>query len=396
MKKKIMTLVLSFSLLAMTLAGCGSAKTQPDVSQDDVVDDITNDQTSDDNVTEDDSNDVAEEVPEVDNHEDDIRSELTNEWIPNSNEDYRPVAVMIPNDKSTLPHYSISEAGVLYQCQVEGSITRLMALFDDYENLGNRIGNVRSARTYYVYWAMEWDALFVHFGNPWYADAILESGQVADINLLNMNKGTEDSYGETTETGLPGEYYRASDRNAPQNAYISPYTIKNAIALKGYSTTHTTSYKGAHYQFADETNPVDLSTNSDAVECLTLDLSGSYPIDKTYFQYDSSTKQYLRYQYGAAHMDEATGEQLAFTNIIVQFTNWRALDEKGYLEFYFKEGLNGFYITNGYAIPITWEKSDDYAITKYYDANGNEITLNTGKTMVCIVENTDEDEVIIK
>ena len=61
----------------------------------------------------------------------------------------------------------------------------------------------------------------------------------------------------------------------------------------------------------------------------------------------------------------------------------------------FKEGMNGYYITNGYAIPITWEKEDDYALTKYYDPNGNEIVLNTGKTMICIVEDTAEDSLTI-
>ena len=83
-------------------------------------------------------------------------------------------------------------------------------------------------------------------------------------------------------------------------------------------------------------------------------------------------------------------------NIIVQFCPWRALDAKGYLEFYFKQGMSGYYITEGYAIPITWEKEDDFDITRYYDAAGNEITLNTGKTMVCIVEDSDMNGVVIK
>ena len=392
MKKKLITLILSFSLLTMSLAGCGTKEKTPLPSEDEQ----TTDSTDTEDPTVDTDTDNATDTPEVENHDNEIRSELTNEWIPDSCEDQRPIAVMIPNDKGALNQYSIREAGVVYQCMVEGKITRLMALFDDYESLGNRIGNVRSARTYYVYWAMEWDSLFIHFGNPWYADDILASGKVADINLLNLNQGTEDSYGETTTAGLKGEFYRSSDRKAPQNAYISPVSIKNAIALKGYSSTHTSSYLGAHYQFADETNPVDLSTASDAKECLTLDLTTAYPIDKTYFLYDSASNSYLRYQYGDAHVDEVTGEQLSFTNIIVQFCNWRVLDDKGYLEFYFKEGSTGYYITDGYAVPITWEKNDDYSLTKYYDMDGNEITLNTGKTMVCIIEDTYESDVVIK
>ena len=397
MRKRILSIFLVLTMIAVCMVGCGGKKTDdtkaplPDEELTDPSDTQDNQDVTDDQNTPDDPDSVVEE-----NHDNQIRSVLTNEWISDENQDLRPVAMMIPNDKGALPHYNISNAGVLYQCQVEGRITRLMALFDDYNALSNRIGNVRSARTYYVYWAMEWDALFVHFGNPWYVDAILQSGHVADINLLNLTKGTEASGGATTESGMRGMYYRASDRSAPQNAYVSPASIVNAANSKGYSLTYTDSYKGAHYQFADEKNPVDLSTSSDAKECLTLDMAGCYPIDKTYFMYDSEKKQYMRYEYGAPHVDEETGEQLAFKNIIVQFCPWRALDAKGYLEFYFKQGMSGYYITEGYAIPITWEKEDDFDITRYYDAAGNEITLNTGKTMVCIVEDSDMNGVVIK
>ena len=38
---------------------------------------------------------------------------------------------------------------------------------------------------------------------------------------------------------------------------------------------------------------------------------------------------------------------------------------------------------------MNWEKSSDYGATRYYDDAGNEIELNTGKTMVCIVEDGD-------
>ena len=34
-------------------------------------------------------------------------------------------------------------------------------------------------------------------------------------------------------------------------------------------------------------------------------------------------------------------------------------------------------------------------MTRYYDADGNEITLNQGKTWVCIVRNSNADHVII-
>ena len=35
-------------------------------------------------------------------------------------------------------------------------------------------------------------------------------------------------------------------------------------------------------------------------------------------------------------------------------------------------------------IHVTWRKTDDYETTRFYNDDGEEIVLNTGKTMVCI------------
>ena len=48
-------------------------------------------------------------------------------------------------------------------------------------------------------------------------------------------------------------------------------------------------------------------------------------------------------------------------------------------------GRSGYYITKGRAIPVTWTKKSDLDITRYYDASGNEILLNSGKTYIAIV-----------
>ena len=81
-------------------------------------------------------------------------SRLTNEWVDSALADKRPVAVMIPNEISAVPHYGISYADILYECNVEGDMTRLMGVFGDWQNL-EKIGNVRSARDYYIYWSFE-------------------------------------------------------------------------------------------------------------------------------------------------------------------------------------------------------------------------------------------------
>ena len=85
-------------------------------------------------------------------------------------------------------------------------------------------------------------------------------------------------------------------------------------------------------------------------------------------------------------MDAATGKQLSFKNIILQFTYSEVRDSQGYLAFQcIDSSRDGWYFTNGKAIHINWRKDSDYGSTRYYDDNGNEILLNTGKTMICIL-----------
>ena len=86
-------------------------------------------------------------------------------------------------------------------------------------------------------------------------------------------------------------------------------------------------------------------------------------------------------------MDAATDSQLAFKNILIQFTYYETRDAKGYLAFQcIDDTRDGWYFTKGTGIHVTLEKSADYGTTRYYDDNGNEIQLNTGKTMICIVQ----------
>ena len=82
--------------------------------------------------------------------------------------------------------------------------------------------------------------------------------------------------------------------------------------------------------------------------------------------------------------------RFTFKNILVQNTYHEELSD-GYLVFQCHDTTrDGWYFTNGKGIHVNWEKTSDYSATRYYDDNGNEIMLNTGKTMICIVEDGDQ------
>lgn len=309
-------------------------------------------------------------------HEGMVRSILTNEWIDEDAAILRPLAVMIPNESSAIPHYGLSQASILYECLIEGNMTRLMGIFEDYEEIG-KLGNIRSLRDYYAYWALEWDAILCHFGAPYYADNIL------------AEETTDDLDGNV----ITAPYYRSTDRSAPHNAYLDTSQVANALDAQGIEAEDRGLTDDYHYLFADESSPNTLEQYADAESCTTLDMSTSYPLTRCYFQYDAEDGLYYRFQYlsggtDGPHIDGANGEQLSFSNIIIQSVEYEVRDENGYLWFNTTDtsGQDAWYITAGKIIKCTWKKESTFGATRYYDENGNEIELNTGKTMVLIIE----------
>lgn len=325
---------------------------------------------------------VEEELPPEEGM---VRSPITNEWISGDIADARPIAIMIPNDKSALPHYNLSKADVLYECPVEADLTRSMAVIKDWEGL-DRIGNVRSCRDYFVYWALEYDSIYVHFGGPFYITDIIE--REGTDNITGCFYGDNHHQGEYANA-----YFRSSDRKAPHNAYASADGLDDAIEHFGYSKTYRDNYyQGARFTFAKEENALDAS---DAFAAKEIDLSKAYPIVKTSFTYNEEDGLYYRYMYGEPDVDAANDNiQLSFKNVVVQNTYYEVRDAKGYLAFQDHDTTrDGYYFTNGKAIHVTWKKTADYEPTKYFDDNGNEVEFNTGKTMICIVE--DGDPIIV-
>lgn len=304
-----------------------------------------------------------------------VRSDLTNEWITSEAAKYRPLAVMVPNNVNSLPHYNLSKAGVLYECNVEYEITRLVPIFDDWTGL-ERIGNIRSARDYLVIAAMEWDPLILHIGQIWYADEILEREEVHNINGLTYDKA----------------YYRVSTerRDYDQSAYSNGYSVKNAATALKYPLEHTSIYKPGHFSFAPKGLPTTLTDVYGNLSATYVSLEKAYPIDQPYFIYNEETGLYDRYEYGIPHTDGATGEQLSFANIIIQSTYREYRPDGAYLIYRMHDTTSdGYFITRGRAVHITWKKEGTYGITRYYDDNGDEIVLNQGKTMICIIEKGD-------
>ena len=307
-----------------------------------------------------------------------VRSRITNEWVTEEQNNSRPVAVMIPNSR-TASQFGISRASVLYEANVEGDMTRLMAIVDEWQDL-EKLGNIRSIRDYFVFWGFEWDPIFIHYGGPFYINAVVDREDTQNINCLSYSEGS----------------FRDQAKDDTDNAFVSADRIRKAADHFGYQLEYRAGYADEqHYRFAPEKEPNTLEQYDKAMKAGKIDLSRAYPNTNTYFLYNGETGLYDRYQHlpktdEGPHIDLMNNEQLSFKNVIVQNTYYEKRDSKGYLAFRCHDTTNdGWFFTNGRGIHVTWRKESDYGATRYYDDEGKEVLFNTGKTMVCILEGGD-------
>jgi hypothetical protein len=363
------------ALLAATiLFGCGDAS-------DEAVVGISVEKLEDiQDVVETPTEEVTEEVVDEDAPpaEGMVRSYFTNEWVDEKINTNRPIAVMYPINKEAQPQYGLSNVAVFYEIMEEGNMSRQMGILEDWEGL-ERIGNIRSIRDYFVYAALEYDPIIVHYGGPeLYVKTILTRDDVDNLNGVGGVMGSD-----------YGAFFRVPEGSTSEHtAFTDGAHVTSAIEKAGFSVEHRDKFEGqSHFTFTGYTNPNTLEDYPDAVEATEIDMSGCYPVTKSALTYDPEKEVYLKTLYGSAQKDALTGEQLAFSNVIIQRAYREVRDANGYLAYQMHDTTrDGYFITKGKMIHITWEKTDDYAPTTYYDDNGNEITFNTGKTMIFVVQ----------
>jgi len=355
MKKKI--LILFMAACAVCFTGCGKNVN------------ATSGNAAEDNSETDENEDEDEETvfEREYNDQGQVRSFLTGKWVDKEIGEKRPVAVMLSNIKDAMPMCGVSRADVVYEAPVEGEITRMMGIFEDYEGL-EKIGSVRSCREYFLFFALEFDSIYAHYGQSSYAVEYLDRDYVDNLSGLA-------GIGSTV-------FYRSTDRKSPHNAFASAQGIDEGIKKMKYRREYRQNYSGK-FCFAKDDEIVDVGDSK-----ITYIAPGYY-INKPWFEYNESDKLYYRYQFDEKHIDEVTGDQLAFTNVILQYAKWEKRDEKGYLAFDCHSEGYALIFSNGTATEAHWmrEGDQDDGVIRYYDIGlTHEIKLNQGKTMVCVIE----------
>lgn len=315
-----------------------------------------------------------------------IQSYLTGEWVDEAIGTRRPIAVSIPNQKSCLPHYGITNASVIYQLPLRDNLTRLLCIFEDFDDL-DRIGPVRSIRTYMVYTGMEHDAIICHWGSAVYANDLLNSDAVDNISQATsgISKPTSVAF---------DRYNRGGSYNSTDSAYMFVDGLMKGVEQRGYSWDYDDTFE-PKFLFAAE----GVRATYDDAESATKiwpGTKGNYNTVSAYFEYNESTGKYEYSEYGSPLKDEHNGETLQVDNVVLQVCYGEEIDDHGYLAMEMHGPINGdgkmFFFTNGKVVEGYWERMDgDEKPAKYYDADGNELVFNQGKTFICQIWDKWED-----
>ncbi len=279
----------------------------------------------------------------------------------------RPVAVMINNIKKALPQYGISNASIVFEALAEGGITRLLAVFDDIEDI-EQIGTIRSARPYYINFAESLDAVYIHIGgSPEAYSQIKKDG----IDAFDLIEGKNNSM-----------YWRDKDRikssGYEHSVFTSGERIMEKLNSENIRMTRDEEF-GPVFNFSDDVS----YSGSDATK-----ISAVFSSYKTgTYTYDESLGLYRIGQYGTSHIDALSGSQLAFKNIFLLHMNSYVIpgDTAGRLRFDSVGSGSGFYFVNGTKTDITWKRSGKSAPFEFFTADGTELSVVPGDSYVAIV-----------
>ena len=273
----------------------------------------------------------------------------------------RPIAVMIDNNVGYASQVGLQDAFVTYEAIVEGGLTRIMAIFKDSNT--ELIGPVRSSRHYFLDYALEYDAIYAHYGWSTFAENDIKSLGINNINGLYRNAA----------------YWRDTKIAAPHNVFTNIETLYNDAARLGYKTT-SNDWEALSLT-SDTIDLAKLSDESVVANKVTIPYSNSQVRS---YAYDSERQVYLRYMNHNAHIDRDSKEQYHYKNIIIIKVSNHSLDSYGRQDLDTTGIHEAYYITNGYARKINAKKNTRSGKTVYTYDDGSEVKLNDGNTIIQI------------
>jgi len=275
----------------------------------------------------------------------------------------RPFAIMVNNLWAARPYHSgLQDAYIVYEMIVEGGITRYLALFLDADT--SRIGPVRSSRHYYLDYVKENDAIYVHNGySP-------QAGN--DFGALGIDR----IEAEAPKTGI-------RDKSLPVAREHTLFTSIDLLTKNGIGKKRTTRNNDLLLKYSEKSIDLASKENAQKADKVVIKYSNN---TTTSYAYDAENKVYKRYVNNKEHTDYVTKKQYTFKNIITYQVGNSTIpgDRAGRQNLDNVGSGTGYYISEGYAVPIKWEKKSRTDQTKYTYEDGTELKVNDGNTFIQI------------
>lgn len=270
----------------------------------------------------------------------------------------RPVAVMVNNFSSAQKvQTGVPAADIIYETEIEGGITRLLAVFQDISSV-ECIGTIRSARYTYIDLAMGHNAIYIHHGR----DPVYALPHLSDVDRIEVH---ENLYGKRLSNGLSLEH----------TLYTYGEPLWQGITER-FETTNSNTGTWQTFAAEDETVTLDGGTANK----VAVPFSGNY---KTTFVYDAATGLYTRHFNDRIPTDYFTEETTTVKNVVVMLTTIKNYPDGLHRDISLSSG-DGYYITNGTFKAIKWSKGEDSAPVKFTNLDGTALKMSAGNTWVCI------------
>ena len=281
----------------------------------------------------------------------------------------RPLGIMVENHLDARPTLGLSRSDIIYEAVAEGGITRFLAIYLC-QDAGD-IAPVRSARTYFLDWVSEYDALYAHVGGANTAGPADALSQIRDYGMFDM-----DQFG----LGFP-TYWRGTDKLAPHNVHTTTKKLWEAASERGFGPEDD---KGARWdknfvqwKFKDDE---ELAKRGDTV-AIVVPFWSQNPDYTVTWHYNREANIYTRYHGETVQNDPITSENMTAKNIIVQFQDETDANDgypDGHLLYETIGSGKALIFFDGKTISGKWIKKEREGRTKYVDAANEEIEFNRG------------------
>lgn len=297
----------------------------------------------------------------------------------------RPLAVMIENSAESRPQSGLSRADIVYEAIAEGWITRMMGVFYCNTPMENIIfAPVRSARTYFVDWVSEYDALYNHVGGAGRcADDTVDERAKALCQINRFGIKDLDQFG----IGYP-DCYRNPDRL--DHPVATEHTMvcfsENLYKIAEKREWTNTDEKGIawdknyrQWQFKDDPKEAERGTTGN----INIVFAKGYDDYDVLWSYDKTTNSYKRSTGGKLDLDLETKEALMAKNIVVQISEITGpVDDHAHILYDTLGSGKALIFQDGKAIVGSWSKKSRIGRTVFSDSVGKEIEFTRGAVWI--------------